>query len=206
MAQVTTVPDFVYFNHAAHVNSGISCVECHGQINQMEVVYQAKPMNMAWCLQCHRDPTDKIRPRNQVTHLDWKPSADDPSTVAAFESLPLAELHERLSKLQPPSDIDLKNVQLPKGELAKQYVVTVDSERICRRSQTRTRRNSQGPIPREPQYGLHYMPPLIPGKGKTVGRASMSWRTSRSSGSSSSASSRRRPPSSRAAAKGGAIS
>ena len=54
----TTVPDYVYFNHSATREfSGVSCVECHGQINQMEVVYQAKPMNMAWCLQCHRDPT-----------------------------------------------------------------------------------------------------------------------------------------------------
>jgi hypothetical protein len=96
---VTTVPDYVYFNHAAHVNSGVSCVECHGQINQMEVVYQAKPMNMAWCLQCHRDASSHIRPRDQVTKLDWAPKADDPSTIAAFEVLPAAELQKRLSAL-----------------------------------------------------------------------------------------------------------
>jgi menaquinone reductase, multiheme cytochrome c subunit len=95
---VTTVPDYVYFNHSAHVNSGVSCVECHGQVNTMEIVYQAKPMNMAWCLQCHRDPTASIRPRDQVTNLDWKPSASDPSTVAAFASLPEKELRDRLTK------------------------------------------------------------------------------------------------------------
>jgi hypothetical protein len=50
----------------------------------MEVVYQAKPMNMGWCVQCHRDPTDRIRPKDQVTHLFWEPSSSDPSTVAAF--------------------------------------------------------------------------------------------------------------------------
>ena len=94
--QVTTVPDYVYFNHSAHVNSGVSCVECHGQINQMEVVYQAKPMNMAWCLQCHREPDNRIRPRDQVTKLDWKPSADDSSTVAAFATLP--DLQARATK------------------------------------------------------------------------------------------------------------
>ena len=76
--QVTTVPDYVYFNHGAHVNSGVSCVECHGQVNHMETVYQAKPMNMAWCVQCHRDPTERIRPRDAVTKLDWVPSEDDP--------------------------------------------------------------------------------------------------------------------------------
>jgi len=97
--QVTTVPDFVYFSHPAHVNSGVSCVECHGQINQMEVVYQAKPMNMAWCLQCHRDPEARIRPRDEVTHLDWKPSENNPSTVAAFASLPEKELRDRAAKV-----------------------------------------------------------------------------------------------------------
>lgn len=95
--KVTGMPDFVYFNHSAHVNAGISCVECHGQINQMDVVYQAKPMNMGWCLQCHRDPDSRIRPRDQVTKLDWKPSADDPSTVAAFANLPDAELKSRMT-------------------------------------------------------------------------------------------------------------
>lgn len=85
--QVTTVPDYVYFNHSAHLNAGVSCVECHGNINHMETVYQAKPMNMAWCLQCHRDPTSRIRPRDQITKLDWVPSEDDPSTVAIFASL-----------------------------------------------------------------------------------------------------------------------
>jgi hypothetical protein len=111
--QVTTLPDYVYFNHAAHVNSGISCVECHGQINNMETVYQAKPMNMAWCLQCHRDPTDRIRPRDQVTKLDWKPSAEDPSTVAAFATLP--DLQQRASKLGV-------SAAGSKTELARAYV------------------------------------------------------------------------------------
>ena len=33
-------PDYVYFNHSAHVNRGISCQSCHGDVNKMEVVYQ----------------------------------------------------------------------------------------------------------------------------------------------------------------------
>jgi menaquinone reductase, multiheme cytochrome c subunit len=78
---VTTVPDYVYFNHSAHVNAGVSCVECHGQINRMEVVYQAQPMNMAWCLQCHRNPDSHIRPKDQVTNLDWKPATTGGQSV-----------------------------------------------------------------------------------------------------------------------------
>jgi hypothetical protein len=91
--QVTTVPDYVYFNHAAHVNAGVSCVECHGQVNRMDVVYQAQPMNMAWCLQCHRDPDSHIRPKDQVTNLDWKPE------VAPGQSLSQAK-YELGSKLK----------------------------------------------------------------------------------------------------------
>jgi hypothetical protein len=85
---VTTVPDYVYFSHAAHVNSGVGCGECHGGVNHMETVYQAKPMNMAWCVQCHRDSAARIRPRGEVTKLDWMPGAGDEGTVAAFAGAP----------------------------------------------------------------------------------------------------------------------
>ena len=71
--KIHDLPDFVYFYHSAHVNAAISCVECHGNINHMDVVYQVKPLNMAWCLQCHRSPDAHIRPKDQVTNLDWVP-------------------------------------------------------------------------------------------------------------------------------------
>lgn len=71
--KVHDLPDYVFFNHAAHVNAGVSCVSCHGQVNHMEVVYQAQPLNMAWCLECHRSPEKHLRPRDKVTQLDWKP-------------------------------------------------------------------------------------------------------------------------------------
>ena len=41
--QIHKVPDYVYFNHSVHVNRGVSCVECHGQINKMDEVYHAIP-------------------------------------------------------------------------------------------------------------------------------------------------------------------
>ncbi|NNM88610.1 MAG: cytochrome c3 family protein [Phycisphaerae bacterium] len=72
--KVNDEPDYVYFNHAAHVNAGISCLTCHGHINEMTRVYQAKPLNMAWCLACHRDPAPHLRPRNEVTNLQWTPN------------------------------------------------------------------------------------------------------------------------------------
>ena len=51
--RVTKLPDFVYFNHAVHVHKGISCESCHGQVEKMETVYQAAPLTMGWCLDCH---------------------------------------------------------------------------------------------------------------------------------------------------------
>ncbi|NGO38297.1 cytochrome c3 family protein [Limisphaera ngatamarikiensis] len=74
--QVHKVPDYVYFNHAVHVNRGISCVECHGRIDQMEEVYHAKPLSMSFCLDCHRDPASFIRPLDKITDLGWRWSED----------------------------------------------------------------------------------------------------------------------------------
>ena len=54
--QVHKAPDYVYFNHAIHVNRGISCVECHGKINEMPVVTHAESLSMKFCLDCHREP------------------------------------------------------------------------------------------------------------------------------------------------------
>jgi hypothetical protein len=68
-------PDYAFFNHAVHVNRGISCVECHGQINEMDTVSQVKPLGMAFCLDCHRQPENHIRPENEVYNLTWKPDS-----------------------------------------------------------------------------------------------------------------------------------
>lgn len=70
--RVHEVPDYVYFNHSAHVNRGVSCVECHGQINEMEVVTHAKPLSMSFCLDCHRAPEKALRDPSLITKLDWK--------------------------------------------------------------------------------------------------------------------------------------
>jgi len=99
--QIHKTPDYVYFNHAVHVNRGISCVECHGQIDKMEEVYHAKPLSMSFCLDCHRDPAAKIRPLDKVTDLNWKPS-DDPSVAAQTQKAKGKEMveHWRVESLQ----------------------------------------------------------------------------------------------------------
>lgn len=74
--QIHRLPDYVYFNHSAHVVAGVSCVSCHGRIDQMIEVHQDKPLNMAFCLECHRNPAPNIRPAELVTKLDWVPDRD----------------------------------------------------------------------------------------------------------------------------------
>ena len=69
----------MYFNHAVHVNRGIGCVECHGQVNEMEVVHHAKQLSMGFCLECHRNPEDYIRPIDEVYNLDWERPSDSQS-------------------------------------------------------------------------------------------------------------------------------
>ena len=82
--QIHRTPDYVYFNHSVHVRRGISCVNCHGQVNEMDEVYHAKPLSMAFCLDCHRDPAAFIRPVDKVTDLNWKWS-DDPIQNAQLQ-------------------------------------------------------------------------------------------------------------------------
>lgn len=73
--RVNKVGDYAYFDHSAHVNRGVSCVECHGRVDQMEVVQRAAPLSMGWCLECHRDPIDRIRPVSEVFNLGWDAAA-----------------------------------------------------------------------------------------------------------------------------------
>jgi hypothetical protein len=71
--RIHQTPDYVYFNHSVHVNRGVSCFECHGQINQMDVVEHAKPLSMSFCLDCHRNPAPRVRPLEEITNLNWRP-------------------------------------------------------------------------------------------------------------------------------------
>jgi hypothetical protein len=54
--RIHKLPDYAHFNHAAHINAGVSCYSCHGRIDQMAVVYQSESLSMGWCLDCHRNP------------------------------------------------------------------------------------------------------------------------------------------------------
>lgn len=80
---VNAMPNFVYFDHAIHVNRGIGCVECHGNVNRMEVVTQMKPMSMGFCLDCHRSPEEHVRERKDIFNLNSPTIASSKGLAAA---------------------------------------------------------------------------------------------------------------------------
>ncbi|MBM4088496.1 MAG: cytochrome C [Planctomycetes bacterium] len=74
--RVHDLPDYVFFDHSAHVARGVGCVSCHGRVDQMERVWQHETLSMAWCLDCHRNPERHLRPKGSVTKHDWEPDED----------------------------------------------------------------------------------------------------------------------------------
>ena len=64
--RVHSLPDFVFFNHSVHVAKGVGCVECHGHVDQMPLTWRARPLQMQWCLSCHRDPAPHLRMSGDV--------------------------------------------------------------------------------------------------------------------------------------------
>ena len=78
--RVHDLPDFVYFNHSIHVNKGIGCSSCHGRVDLMPQTWQESSLQMEWCLQCHRNPENFIRPRDKVFEMEWPPAGFNQAT------------------------------------------------------------------------------------------------------------------------------
>lgn len=57
--KIHDLPDFVYFSHQSHVNIGVECEVCHGDIASIEVITlenMNSDLSMGWCLNCHKQP------------------------------------------------------------------------------------------------------------------------------------------------------
>jgi hypothetical protein len=74
--RVHDLPDFVYFNHSIHVNKGVGCTTCHGQVDRMPLMWQEKSLQMEWCIDCHRNPEQYVRPRSAVFSVDYTTPAN----------------------------------------------------------------------------------------------------------------------------------
>ncbi|MFN3198916.1 MAG: cytochrome c3 family protein [Bradymonadia bacterium] len=79
--RVHKTPDYAYFQHNAHIAAGVGCESCHGRIDQMIEVRQDQPLNMGWCLECHRAPENHLRPPEMVTVMGYEPEGGDQLAV-----------------------------------------------------------------------------------------------------------------------------
>lgn len=70
--RVQDLADFVYFDHSIHIQKGIGCVSCHGQIDQMPLTWRKKAFFMNQCIECHQAPEKFVRPREEVFNPTWK--------------------------------------------------------------------------------------------------------------------------------------
>jgi hypothetical protein len=64
--RVNDLPDFVYFDHSIHVKRGVACQTCHGNVDEMPLMWRNETLHMEWCLDCHRDPAPYIRAGEKV--------------------------------------------------------------------------------------------------------------------------------------------
>jgi ferredoxin len=80
--RIHDLPDFVYFNHSIHIHKGVGCQTCHGQVDQMPLMWKVNTLNMEWCLACHRAPEKFVRPREEVFNMTWKPMDDHGHAVS----------------------------------------------------------------------------------------------------------------------------
>ena len=100
--RVHNLPGYVYFNHSIHVNKGIGCYTCHGDVDRMPLMYQNGSLQMAWCLDCHRQPERFIRPREQIfnLHYDVRSDPEHPGETQATLGPKLVELYHIESRQQ----------------------------------------------------------------------------------------------------------
>ena len=69
--RVHDLPEYAYFNHSIHIAKGVGCATCHGQIDDMPAVFQQHTLQMEWCLSCHRNPENFVRPLSEITNTKW---------------------------------------------------------------------------------------------------------------------------------------
>ena len=93
--RIHNLPDLAYFNHSQHVKVGnVKCQTCHGQIQEMQEVYQYSPLTMKWCIQCHKR-----------TEVNYKGNAYYDNMI---------QVHERLKKGEKVSAAALGGLECSK--------------------------------------------------------------------------------------------
>jgi hypothetical protein len=79
---VNNLPDYVFFDHSAHVNKGVGCSSCHGAVDQKPVMTKGASLQMGFCVNCHTHPEQQVRPQNEVFDMQWQPPANQAALAA----------------------------------------------------------------------------------------------------------------------------
>ena len=74
--RVNALPEFVYFDHGIHVAKGVGCTTCHGPIAEMPLTWREGSLYMSWCLNCHRQPEQFVRPKAEIFNPNYVPPAN----------------------------------------------------------------------------------------------------------------------------------
>jgi mono/diheme cytochrome c family protein len=94
--RVHNLPDLAYFNHSQHTQvGGLECQECHGPIEEMEVVYQYSQLTMGWCINCHRETEVNTKGNEYYTNLVklHEEKSKEPMRVEDIGGLECAKCH-----------------------------------------------------------------------------------------------------------------
>lgn len=95
--KIHNLPDFVYFNHAQHVQvGGIECQTCHGPVETYEIQKQFAPLTMGWCIDCHRKTEVKMEGNEYYTKIHAELSKKygvDKLTAAQMGGLECGKCH-----------------------------------------------------------------------------------------------------------------
>ncbi|MEM1318849.1 MAG: c-type cytochrome [Bacteroidota bacterium] len=97
--RIHNLPDHAYFNHAQHVSVGkVECQQCHGPVQNMEVVAQYSPLSMGWCINCHRQTEVQFTSNDyyksyEKYHQELKDGTRDKVTVEDIGGLECQKCH-----------------------------------------------------------------------------------------------------------------
>jgi hypothetical protein len=104
--RVYNLPGFVYFDHSIHVHMGVGCASCHGRIDEMPFTHQVPSLLMEWCLDCHRNPEQHVRSREQVFNMKWQASDEiNPDTGQPYDQLTLGRKLVQEYGIKTPREI-----------------------------------------------------------------------------------------------------
>lgn len=108
---VNRLSGHAYFNHMAHLNRGIGCTSCHGDVAGMERIRAPRDARMQWCLDCHRNPAPHLRPLEETASSRYSAadylrmhSIRDKEGKSIQTPLQLGNFLKRQWEIQPKTD------------------------------------------------------------------------------------------------------